>query len=395
MTLATEGTWPGLGLPERLPNTIIDKADSLPAKVAFLTGRLAPVTATRLAELLLVTNSYCSNLIERQRSEPVALQEALKAAKRDRAHAQDLAVKHMEVQRLFERALRRKRHDFRILFSPELISAVHMRLFNGTDENSCLLPNGRVLIPGQLRSGPDDEVIVGAHAAPRATSVMSILEHLQKVYVGTEDPRRRLVAALAYHHRLAWLHPFLDGNGRVARMVTHLQLNEIGLQTQLWSLSRGLAHRRDEYYRVLAMADRLREGGCAGRGQMSQKHFFAFIEFMLDVCHGQVDYMTEALNRDRLRERLIRSFRTNENLLAAGIREESAPAVLALLLQGALPRSEFKTFTGLTSRPAIDELSRLVKAGIVVSPTPKSRMVEPGLPSWFAQDIFPELHLRF
>ncbi len=395
MTLATVETWLDLGLPERLPHAITDKADSLPAKVAFLTGRLAPVTASRLAELLFVTNSYCSNLIEGQLCEPFALQKSQKASNRERTLAQDPAVRHMAVQRLFERVLRRKRHDFSLLFSPGLITALHRRLFNSTDENSRLLPSGRVLIPGQLRSGPDDEVIVGTHAPPRATSVMSILEHLQKVYVGTEDPRRRLVAALAYHHRLAWLHPFLDGNGRVARMVTHLQLNEIGLQTHLWSLSRGLAHRRDEYYRVLAMADRLREGGCAGRGQMSQKHFFAFIEFMLDVCHGQVDYMTEALNRDRLRERLIRSFRTNENLLAAGIRQESAPAVLALLLQGALPRSEFKTFTGLTSRPAIDELSRLVKAGIVVSPTPKSRTVEPGLPSWFAQDIFPGLHLRF
>jgi len=178
-------------------------------------------------------------------------------------------------------------------------------------------------------------------------------------------------------------------------MITHLQLVQLGLQPHLWSLSRGLARRHEDYYRTLAMADRPREGDYDGRGQMSQKHYFAFIEFMLDVCHDQVDYMTEALNRDKLRERVIRAFKTNEKLLDVGIRQESAPAVLALLLQGSLPRSEFKTFTGLSSRPAIDELSRLIKAGIVVSRTPKSRTVEPGLPSWFAQDIFPDLHRRF
>lgn len=59
---------------------------------------------------------------------------------------------------------------------------------------------------------------------------------------------------------------------------------------------------------MLAMADRPREGDLDGRGQMSQRHYFAFIEFMLDVCHDQVDYMIAALDRKRMHERLIRAF---------------------------------------------------------------------------------------
>ena len=395
MTLITSKTWLDPVLPEQLPSSIIEKADSLPAKVAFLAGRVAPETAARLGKLLLITNTYYSNLIEGQYTEPAAMQKAQNAPKRERQLLKDLAVKHMEVQRVFERALRLKAPEFHAMFSPELISAVHLRLFDGTDENSRRLSDGRVLVPGKLRSQPADEVVVGNHAAPAAAAVQAMLEHLQRFYGASQDPRRRLIATLANHHRLAWVHPFLDGNGRVARMITHLQLVQLGLQPHLWSLSRGLARRHEDYYRTLAMADRPREGDYDGRGQMSQKHYFAFIEFMLDVCHDQVDYMTEALNRDKLRERVIRAFKTNEKLLDVGIRQESAPAVLALLLQGSLPRSEFKTFTGLSSRPAIDELSRLIKAGIVVSRTPKSRTVEPGLPSWFAQDIFPDLHRRF
>ncbi|CAI8738138.1 MULTISPECIES: hypothetical protein [unclassified Pseudomonas] len=81
--------------------------------------------------------------------------------------------------------------------------------------------------------------------------------------------------------------------------------------------------------------------------------------------------------------------------LQQGIRPESAPAIIALITQGSLPRNEIKTFTGLTPRPAIDELSRLIKVGLVESRTPKSRIVPPGLPAWFAQDIFPDLHRRF
>jgi hypothetical protein len=143
------------------------------------------------------------------------------------------------------------------------------------------------------------------------------------------------------------------------------------------------------------MADRPREGDLDGRGQMSQKRYFEFIEFMLDVCHDQVDYMTAALDTTKLRERIIRSFKTNERILNIKIRPESAPAIIALITQGSLPRSEIKIFTGLTPRPAIDELSALIKLGLVESQTPKSRIVTPGLPTWFAQDIFPDLHRRF
>lgn len=395
MSLISSKTWLDPVLPEQLPRSIIDMADALPAKVAFLAGRLAPETAARLSNLLLITNTYYSNLIEGQYTEPAAMQKAQNAPRKERQLLQDLAVQHMETQRLFERAMRLRRPEFRDMFSPQLICAVHERLFTGTSEDSRRLSDGRVLVPGELRSRPDDEVVVGNHTAPAAAAVRSMLEHLKAFFGSNHDPRRRLIAALANHHRLAFIHPFLDGNGRVARMVTHLQLVQLGLQPYLWSLSRGLARRHDDYYRVLSMADRQRENDYDGRGQLSQKHYFAFIEFMLDVCHDQVDYMTEALNREKLRERVIRSFKTNERLLAVRVRPESAPAVLALLLQGSLPRNEFKTFTGLTSRASIDELSRLVAAGIVVSPTPKSRTVEPGLPSWFAQDIFPDLHRRF
>ncbi|MNJ49639.1 Fic/DOC family protein [compost metagenome] len=323
------------------------------------------------------------------------MQQAQNAPKRDRRLLRDLAVKHMEVQKLFERALRKHPVEFREMFSPDLVSAVHQRLFKDTDEDSRRLSDGRVLQPGQLRSGADEEVVVGNHIAPSASAVASMLTHLQNGFGVTRDPRRRLIAALAYHHRLAWAHPFLDGNGRVARMMTHLQLTQLGLQPSLWSLSRGLARRHEDYYCTLAKADRPREGDLDGRGQMSQKYYFQFIEFMLDVCHDQVDYMTAALDRGKLRERVIRAFKTNEKIIGAGIREESAPAVVALLTQGALPRSEFKTFTGLSPRLATTELSLLVAAGIVHSPTPKSRTVEPGLPVWFAQEIFPELHRCF
>ena len=396
MPLISSKTWLDPILPEALPQSIIALADALPRKTQFLAGRLPTQTSARLGRLLQITNTYYSNLIEGQYTEPADMQRAQTAPIKERKLLKSLAVEHMAVQALFERTLRQRGPiGWTGMFAPEMVSTLHNRLFRGTTDAERTLADGSIMESGVLRSVTGQNVIVGNHDAPDASSVEIMLRHLQTGFGSQKDPRRQLVSALAYHHRLAWVHPFPDGNGRVARLITHLQLVSLGLEPTLWSLSRGLARRHEDYYRTLAMADRPREGDLDGRGQMSQKRYFEFIEFMLQVCHDQVDYMTAAVDPSRLRERVTRAFRYNEKLVQQGIRPESAPAIIALITQGSLPRNEIKTFTGLTPRPAIDELSRLIKVGLVESRTPKSRIVTPGLPAWFAQDIFPDLHRRF
>lgn len=382
-------------LPENLPDSIIQAANELPRKAEFLAGRLAQETSTQLASLLRLTNSYYSNLIEGHRTEIAQLQEARTAPKRARKQLTDLAAHHMDQQEVMERLLRaRPPADFAAMFAPELIAMVHKRLFKDASEDELRLGDGRLMVAGKLRSEEDEQVQVGNHVAPAASAVLSMLQHLQLHYGRIRDPRRQLIAVLANHHRCALVHPFLDGNGRVIRMFTHLQLMYLGLKPVLWSLSRGLARRQDDYYRHLAMADRTREGDHDGRGQLSQRRYFEFIEFMLDVCHDQVDYMTTALNTAALREQVTHVFATDLELRRAGIRSTSAPAVLALLTQGKLPRAEFKLFTGLKDRLATEELGRLIEAGIVISSSPRSRTVEAGLPARFAGLIFPDLHFH-
>ena len=396
MSLITSKTWLDPILPDTLPPSIIALADALPRKTQFLAGRLPSETAARLGRLLQITNTYYSNLIEGQYTEPAEMQRAQAAPVKDRKQLKNLAVEQMAVQALLERALRQRApFDWGDMFAPELVSTTHKRLFRGASDTERTLSDGSVMQPGILRSITGQNVVVGNHDAPDARAVDGMLQHLQAGFGRQTDSRRQLIAALAYHHRLAWIHPFADGNGRVARLVTHLQLVSLGLRPTLWSLSRGLARQHQNYYAALTMADRPREGDLDGRGQLSQRRYFEFIEFMLQVCHDQVDYMTAAVDPSQIRERVIRAFHNNEKLLQQGIRPESAPAMIALITQGSLPRNEFKTFTGLTPRPAIDELSRLIKVGLVESQTPKSRIVTPGLPAWFAQDIFPDLHRRF
>lgn len=220
-------------------------------------------------------------------------------------------------------------------------------------------------------------------------------ENLQCTHSTVTELRRRVIAALTQHYRLLVIRPFLVANGTAARMGIHRQLAQLGLRPHLWSLSRGLARRQDEYLTALAMTDRTRDSELNGSVQLSGKASFTFVEFMLDVCHEEVDYMTAALNRRKLRESVTHAFRTHSRLQEKGIRPETGPAFLALLIQGALARAEFETFTGLQRETASDQLSRLINLGLVVSSPSNLHMLEVDLPVWFAQEILPDLHKRW
>jgi Fic family protein len=61
-----------------------------------------------------------------------------------------------------------------------------------------------------------------------------------------------IFAAATAHHRLLWIHPFLDANGRVARLVSYAVLRESLDTGGLWSISRGLAKNEQIYKQHLA-----------------------------------------------------------------------------------------------------------------------------------------------
>ncbi|MBE0471526.1 MAG: Fic family protein [Methyloprofundus sp.] len=369
-------------------------ADQLPFLLGRLSGSLADETAQALGDLLKVTNTYYSNLIEGQFTEPLTLNP--NTPKRQRKELSELAVIHMMAQNALERSLRQHRDlPWSALFSPNFLQRVHRRLFETADPALLLLADGSRLNPGSLRSDEQRDVMVGTHKAPSWESVVALLERMKFVYGDYEDPRKRVLAAFAYHHRLSWVHPFADGNGRLLRMITHLQLYKLGLASPLWSLSRGLARQQTQYYAALAAADRRRLGDTDGRGQLSQQGLFDFLRFMLRVSLDQINYMIACLDTPLLADRVERAFATNEKLIRAGVRVESAKAITILLKFGRVKRGDFKIYTGLNDRYATGQLTKLIELGLVGSKTPKARDLTAKLPVWFAQLIFPDLHRRF
>ena len=78
------------------------------------------------------------------------------------------------------------------------------------------------VIPGELRTL---DVEVGMHMAISPGALPRFVARFEEVY-GKLGKAETILAAPAAHHRLLWIRPFLDGNGRVARLMSCATLLE-------------------------------------------------------------------------------------------------------------------------------------------------------------------------
>ena len=196
------------------------------------------------------------------------------------------------------------------------------------------------------------------------------------------------MATASAHHRLTWIHPFVDGNGRAARLQSHCALWP--LSNGLWSANRGLSRKRDEYYLHLANADLPRKGDLDGRGHLSESELCHWVEFFLNICLDQVTFMRTMFDLESMKRRIeaLITFRATED---KGIRKEAVLPLFHLFAAGPLARGEFQQMTGLGERVARALLSRLIATGLVI-PEGTYGAVRFGMPLDALQFLFPGLY---
>jgi hypothetical protein len=114
-----------------------------------------------------------------------------------------------------------------------------------------------------------------------------------------------ILASAAAHQRLLRIHPFLDGNGRVSRLMSHCLLLDALDTGGIWSVSRGLARNVDAYKAHLAACDLPRRNDPDGRGNLSEETLAAFTRFFLEICLDQVTFMEGLVQPDHLRTRIL------------------------------------------------------------------------------------------
>lgn len=359
---------------DETPPEIVDLVAALAGATSALGARLHPQSAAGLAELVRIMNCYYSNLIEGHNTTPReierALQDRLDTAE-ERRNLQIEARAHIRVQREIDRL-----HAAGQLPEPasvDFIRWLHRSFYEDAPEPMLRIEGaGRTLrmIPGEFRTAADHEVAVGRHLPPAGERVEDFMAHFERRYrFQSLGLGSRITAMAAAHHRLNYIHPFLDGNGRVSRLMSHAMGLSAGIGAHgLWSVSRGLARgleSRGDYKRMMDYADSPRQGDLDGRGNLSRMALGEFTAWFLRVCLDQVTFMGGLFALDTLVDRLK---------VYVG-RRELKPEALRLLEQtlqrGELPRGEAGLVTGLRERTARDLLAALVADGIIGSNTPK------------------------
>ncbi len=371
-------------MPQRRLDELEERARAVVARSFLLAGSAHPATIARLRELVLAMNSYYSNRIEGQSTHPLNIERALRrdfSDKPDVARLQRLALAHIEA----ERELEQRMAAGEAVLSSAFLQQAHAALYGRLSSKDRTTTDGRVVLPGSLRVV---QVAIGRHEPPLWSSVPAFLARLDKAYLRNSGLETTLIKIAAAHHRTAWVHPFLDGNGRAVRLQTHCAL--CPFSAGLWSMNRGLARNRDIYYQMLDAADSHRQGDLDGRGNLSEKTLWAWCDWFLSIAEDQVGFMGKLLDLDGMKTRLdaLISYRSKFD---KRIRAEAIVPLYHLFLAGPMPRGEFLQMTGLGERTARALLSRLIETRLVASEG-HTAPVQLAFPLDALQFLLPELY---
>jgi Fic family protein len=379
-----------IGGDSRHRSPLTDLAVELAARSAGFRRSLPDGLLGPLADLVRAMNCYYSNLIEGHDTHPIEIERALKgdysqdARKRDLQHE---AQAHIAVQRWIDAGGLKG-----CAMSKDSVTGIHRRFCELLPDDLLWVEDPATkekikVVPGEFRHR---DVAVGRHIPVSAAAVPRFLERYEAVYTNL-GRTETILATAAAHHRLLWIHPFLDGNGRVARLVSHATLLDALDTGALWSIARGLARNVDDYKTHLTACDLPRRNDLDGRGNLSEENLAEFTRFFLTVCLDQIGFMEGLMQPDRLRTRILL---WAEEAIRLDTLPPKASAVLeAALYRGELPRGDAAAIVGTGERQARRVVSALIEQGVLVSDSTRAplRLAFPAtLAARWMPGLFPE-----
>ncbi len=369
---------------------LTDLAVDLAAKSAGFRRSLPQGLLVALADLVRSMNCYYSNLIEGHDTHPVDIERALKndySADPKKRDLQLEAKAHIAVQRWIDEGNLAGR-----AVTCDGLKDMHRQFCEHLPEDMLVVDDPDTkerirVVPGAFRHR---DVRIGRHIPISPGAVPRFLEHFEKVYSHV-GKTAGILATAAAHHRLLWIHPFLDGNGRVTRLMSHAVLLETLDTGAVWSVARGLARSNNAYKEHLAQCDLSRRNDLDGRGNLSEESLAAFTRFFLETCLDQVSFMESLMQPGRLRTRILLWAEEETRL---DVLPPKAGAVLeALLYRGELPRGDVAGLLGQTPRHARRLISKLLKQGVLTSKGPRDPLLlalPAALASRWMPGLFPE-----
>lgn len=378
-------------LPEESIGSLDDAALTLVAEANRLAGRLHPVVQQAVGDLVRSMNCYYSNLIEGHDTHPRSIDRALANDFSNEPKQRDLqleAVAHIHVQKLIDEG-----HD------PDVWPAsgayarwLHEEFCSRLPESMLWVENPDTgerlpVVPGEFRR---HDVIVGRHVPPAPDQLPRFLTRFDKAYTAPHLSNLRKIQTVgAAHHRFLWIHPFLDGNGRVGRLMSHALLKRLGVGTSLWSVARGLARSQTDYKALLMQADQPREGDHDGRGNLTQRGLIAFCTFFLDRAIDQVRFMSDLLEPAEMLRRM--EIHIEEEVRARRLPRGSFAVLREAALAGEVPRGKVASLTNYEERAARMVSAALIERGMLTSASHRAPL-RLGFTAAVAERWFPRLY---
>jgi len=233
----------------------------------------------------------------------------------------------------------------RLPLSVSLLREAHAILLRGV--------RGGYADPGQVRrsqnwiGSPGCTLNDATYVPPPPERLWECLDAFEKG-LHVEQPLPPLLAIGCLHYQFEAIHPFIDGNGRVGRLLVVLLLAEWGLlPAPMLDLSAYLEPRRDQYYaRLLAVS--------------TDADWHGWLSFFLEAVAAQA---LDAVQRSRRLQELRNGYRsTVATARSSGL---LGRLVDALFETPALTIPRAQALLGITHRAARLNVEKLIEAGML------------------------------
>ncbi len=212
--------------------------------------------------------------------------------------------------------------------------------------------------PGSWRPGPiyvHNEDGDRVYEGPQRELIPGLIDELV-TWLQLEESSSLIVAAMA-HLNLVMIHPFSDGNGRMARCLQTLVLARAGVLDPVFcSVEEWLGNRRNtvEYYDVLNQV--------GGGGWQPERDARPWVRFMLRAHHQQA-----AISEIRLAEIGMLWEDVECELERKGIDDRAAAPLVESALGRSMRNSRYRHLAAVNRATAGRDLKGLVEAGLLTA----------------------------
>ena len=228
----------------------------------------------------LVDEAISSSQIEGAATTRVVAKEMLRTGRKPKDHSEQMIYNNYQSMQMIKKHLNEP-------LSIELILAIHTHMTKDTLEDPSWA--------GRFRTPADDKIYVFdsddqtvLHEPPDATRVLALMQKFCEYANsdGEDEFVNPVIKGILLHFWLAYVHPFMDGNGRTARALFYWYM----LKNRYWvfeylSVSTAILSARTQYYRSFLYAE------------LDDNDATYFIVYNLKAIHTAIEILNAYIER--------------------------------------------------------------------------------------------------